>query len=181
MKTMKMMKILTGYRELDFEDGEINLDAIRNDAKEREWKAKTLFEQADEVISGNTEWVHLHTPEPCADSVIFGCVEPDRLLFIVEEWNADIKRKFIEAMADMFGGAQLPDAGSIEAPTDKTHDARLAINALDDYWTPAAEVAVFKENPMGGVAIKCWVSEEMLTDVRRHPERYVILKRTWFL
>lgn len=172
------MRILTDYRELDFEDGEINLETIRNDAAERKHLAKDLYVQADEVINDNAHWAHLHTPDLCADSVIFGCVEPGRLLAVVEGWNSAIRHKFIETMTAMFGGGQLPDASSIEAPTDKTHDARLAINALDDYWTPAAQFAVFKETAMGSATIKCWVSEEMLADVRKHPERYVILHGT---
>lgn len=166
------MIVLTGFDDLDIEgvDKKVLQDPV------------AATELLDTIIKTLSEAYNYQASDPESSmggdgsmtSVIFGALDPEKLLESIHNWVGEIQKGFVRALSQVYS----PDINPEDLPVDDTdtYELQKAARELDNNWFSYSNHGVYLENDQGYPYFRVIPNEEQVAKIEAHPEKYFILQ-----
>lgn len=166
------MRIITNFEALNM-DKEV-LEQIRNGTADMEEIRQEAFDSLkssfDEAVSASDAYLSNDYSE---DVFTFGILNHNVLISIVKTWNQKIKEQFAQAIKKVWNDNMT--AEQLRPDTTATYEVSCAARELDNHWWHGSNHGVYLPNECGYPYFKVILSESVMEDILRNPERYVVI------
>ena len=158
---MKILMPVTNILDIDFNDAEMLNDA----AKIAFNKAKTAYE--DHFSGGGT---YIDDDDYPGDSILWGAIEPEKLIRVVSRWNEEIRQDVKKALAEYINDNE--ETGEMPFNNLKTYSlAKTALamnNDLHEYGK--------KANLLSYDYLEVILTGDQILEVCKNPQNYAIVE-----